>query len=131
MLWSLYATLTSPFREFETVENTVVAVGAAMLPTALYGFPLCVRGVRFIVAGRRGLQEMNEPLLEVEGTVALTYPRSDWASPGRYPSVYLELEVDDDTHLILRIPGEFAHRMPVCGRVRVECASSACQLPRS
>ena len=92
MLWSLFADLTGPFVEFETVENTVVAVGAAILPTALFGIPLFVRGLSLIGAGRRGLQEMNEPLLEVEGTVALTYPRSDWASPDRYPSVYLELE---------------------------------------
>jgi hypothetical protein len=103
MLWSLCADLTSPFRKFETVENTVEAIGAAMLPAAIFGFPLCVRGLRFIVAGRRGLREMNEPLLEVEGTVATAYPRNDWASSARYPSVYTELVLDDESTIIFRI----------------------------
>jgi hypothetical protein len=64
---------------------------------------------------------MNEPLLEVEGTVAMAYPRNDWASSARYPSVYTELVLDDESTIIFRIPAKLAHRVPPGGRVRVEC----------
>ena len=91
------------------------------MPVAFPGIPMLVLGIRFIWTGRRGLQALNEPKLNVQGTIISAYPRFDWFSAGRYSSIYTELELDDDTTLIFRIPGKLAHRVPLGARVRVEC----------
>jgi hypothetical protein len=86
-----------------------------------FGVPFSLRGVRYVWAARRGFRASNEPSLAVEGIVTSAFTGGDAFAISSYPSVYIELAVDDDTKLIFRVPGKFAHRVPVGARVRVEC----------
>jgi hypothetical protein len=104
-------------------DHSMLAVVSvlSMATLALSEMWATMQGIRFIVTARRGLRLANEPNLAVEGTVSSACLALDGLRPGGFPSVYIELAVDDETKLIFRVPGRFAHRVLVGNQVRVEC----------
>lgn len=105
--------------------GTAVLIATAVLifVNALFfgGIPFIVRGIRYIRVARRGFRQAGEPGLAVEGTVTTACLSLDGFRTGRFPDVYIELAIDDDTTLMFRVPGMLAHRVLVGNQVRVEC----------
>jgi hypothetical protein len=92
-----------------------------LLPLTIAGWLILVWSIGLIRTGRRGLQHRDEPRAALDGVVSIALARRDCFSKAYRPSIYIELDADNGSHPIFRIPSEFAHRVPVGALVRVEC----------